>query len=1617
MEFMHPWSRNKCQATSRTSRRRIQTRRKLRIESLEERVLLAVVNVIDYGAVPNDGADDLAAINAAVNAASAGDTVFVPTGDFSITGSIRPKSGVTIEGAGRDSTTVTRIGGGGSSMIDLNALSNVQIADLTLDGSGSALFGIDGSNGSGHYIHDNRIQNLGTDALGIRFSGAGGTFNSGVTDSRIVGNLFSNIGPASTWGAGIRMAWGSSRNQVLNNTIDNTGRGGIFANDGSTDLVIMNNTVTRSNGSSGPALGIEVHTGCDRVVIANNDVDQWLSVDGCSQVAVRNNVVHGGFLGLEFATYGHDNVFSDNSVTGTWGPGISVSNAGVKERVLWSHNTIQGAKYGAEIQDNPGNGGLLQKMYFYQNTFSGNVETGFRFHPNYPDGTIQLVTLDGNTISGNSFGLTGGDWGPKVQAGAAPNRHDKLTVINNTITGNWLSAFSGSMGAWDGDDYLGSELRWAGNILSGNRVDNQQTPTGTFFNNPPSVSIVAPASVGVGQPVNFSLNYSGPQSIGNVLWDLGDGVPETVSNPVHSYSQTGTYGVGLVVWDALGRSAHHEVTINVVQDITPPATTSFTRLTPVASLTAADTLVFRATFDEPVSGVDAADFEANGSTAAISVTVVSDTQYDVTLSGGDLADLNGVVGLNLSATPTVADFLGNALPNTEPATDQTYLLDNLGPSANSFARKTPASNPTEADTLVFLATFSENVTGVAANDFVVTGTTASISVAQLSPSTYDVTISGGNLAGLTGPVGLNFSGAATIRDAVGNDLLNTEPATDEVYDVDNEVRVVLVSESGGSTIVSESGTSDTLTVALSKQPASDVVLTVSGLIASEAKADVTTLTFTSANWNTAQIVTITGIDDVFIDGSKTMNLVIQVNDAASDLRYRDAVDQIVQVVNQDNEVVGLIVSETGGTTVVTEAGSTDTVTVRLIDRPLSSVVLTVLASDSSEATALPATLTFTTGNWNIPQTVTVTGVNDDFADGSIGSVLRFSVIPAKSNDAFDLMPDVTAILLTADDEVAGFQVLETAGSTVVNESGTTDTVDVRLTAKPASDVVFTVSASDPGEATGSPLSLTFTPTNWNAYQTVTVTGVNDLLYDGSQISQLTIAVDAVNSHDVFDALSPSVISVTTTDDEPDPPIVTGPATDTRTHFPVFTWTAVAGAVSYDVWVTDLSRPAGPVIKTTVTGTSLTSQIPLEIARHRVWVRANLSSGIKTPWSVMRTFEVRTPPVVSPLARMQITYRPTISWSPVYNADSYQVQIDSRFSIPSGLIFRSGITSTSFVVPQDLPLGLYRVWIRALATNGNYSAWSNPGEFYIAVFPTTTGAFTSTFDTTPTLRWNPVLGAREYRVRIFNVTTSRYVVNQAGIGGTEFTSPVVLSPGLHRWDVRARGDNGVVGLSSYSNPLYIGGRSQILTPIGSQSANRPVFSWQAVEGVFTYSLYIVRTSGAGGVTQVNNLITNTWTPAAAMAAGTYRVWVQAVSTKGQLSPWSLPADFSIAKNSPGSVSSPLTGSPLTESSLDSGLAHGVFTGSHEPLRTESVNRHEHVSYPPEDMIGQSENTSSHHVPRPDAEPESAKRVTLPQNTTSHHGLFLLEPTEPQSKSIHVVDAVLADWNQLDWWSYS
>ena len=59
----------------------------------------ATLNITDYGAVANDGSDDLSAISAAISAAGSGDTVYFPAGTFNISGSVLCKTGVSLQGS------------------------------------------------------------------------------------------------------------------------------------------------------------------------------------------------------------------------------------------------------------------------------------------------------------------------------------------------------------------------------------------------------------------------------------------------------------------------------------------------------------------------------------------------------------------------------------------------------------------------------------------------------------------------------------------------------------------------------------------------------------------------------------------------------------------------------------------------------------------------------------------------------------------------------------------------------------------------------------------------------------------------------------------------------------------------------------------------------------------------------------------------------------------------------------------------------------------------------------------------------------------------------------------------------------------------------------------------------------------------------------------------------------------------------------------------------------------------------------------------------------------------------------------------------------------------------
>ncbi len=153
------------------------------------------------------------------------------------------------------------------------------------------------------------------------------------------------------------------------------------------------------------------------------------------------------------------------------------------------------------------------------------------------------------------------------------------------------------------------------------------------------------------------------------------------------------------------------------------------------------------------------------------------------------ADISGLDNGNITVTADVDDAVGNSATQSS----ETIILDQTAPTTASFTRKTPTASTTNADMVTYLATFSEDVTGVDMNDFIATGVSGTdIAVSQVTAATYDVTVSGGDMANFNGAMALNFN-SPSITDLAGNALPNTEPATDDIYTLDNTAPTITIS--------------------------------------------------------------------------------------------------------------------------------------------------------------------------------------------------------------------------------------------------------------------------------------------------------------------------------------------------------------------------------------------------------------------------------------------------------------------------------------------------------------------------------------------------------------------------------------------------------------------------------------------------------------------------------------------------------------------------------------------------------------------------------------------------------------------------------------------------------
>ena len=114
-----------------------------------------------------------------------------------------------------------------------------------------------------------------------------------------------------------------------------------------------------------------------------------------------------------------------------------------------------------------------------------------------------------------------------------------------------------------------------------------------------------------------------------------------------------------------------------------------------------------------------------------------------------------------------------------------------------------------------------------------------------------------------------------------------------------------------------------------------------------------------------------------------------------------------------------------------------------------------------------------------------------------------------------------------DDDTAGVTVnLTTSAET--SEDGASAEFTVVLDSEPISDILINVISSDSTEGAVSLTSLTFTPDNWDAAQTVTVTGVDDPMEDGDVVYDVTLQ-RATGGDSKYRSLNPSVVTLTNLD--------------------------------------------------------------------------------------------------------------------------------------------------------------------------------------------------------------------------------------------------------------------------------------------------------------------------------------------------------------------------------------------------------------------------------------------------------------------------------------------------------
>lgn len=421
----------------------------------------------------------------------------------------------------------------------------------------------------------------------------------------------------------------------------------------------------------------------------------------------------------------------------------------------------------------------------------------------------------------------------------------------------------------------------------------------------------------------------------------------------------------------------------------------------------------------------------------ITLTVVAGRDYYVQVDGWSTAI--GSYLLQYTFTPTPTNILVTKTDGTtaEGVADTGLFNVSLSsvPSANVTVSipADPSGQCTFSPTTLTFTTANWNVaqavTAIAVNDPLIEG--------AHTCATGTITATGGGYTGRTAPA---QTFAVADNDVAALTVVNTDSAAAE----------------GGGT--------GAFTVVLAAQPTGNVTVTIASDPATLPQCTFapTPLTFTNANWNTAQTVTTTAVDDAVVEGGHSCTTGV-ISGAGSG--YTGATGTAPTFTITDNDIASITVDKTANVASVTIAGAainysitvTNTGNVIASTLTVSDTLVSVVCPTSGTntiASLAPLGFEVCTASYTANQTdFDTNGGGDGDIDNSASALGTAGGVSVSASDS-------AAVLCTPNSSLTIVKSADTAGPLQVGDIVTytfqaTNTGNVTLSDVSISEVAFT----------------------------------------------------------------------------------------------------------------------------------------------------------------------------------------------------------------------------------------------------------------------------------------------------------------------------------------------------------------------------------------------------------------------------------------------------------------------------------------------------------------------------------------------------------------------------------